>query len=65
MAPIGCTKTSVRNYHCSLSNNTEKRISQEITNNFLKILCKYIAECTQVRTKILTRVLSILFEHSH
>jgi hypothetical protein len=36
-APIVCTKTSVRNYHCSLRNNTEERSSQEITNNLLNI----------------------------
>jgi len=28
MAPIGCPKTSVRNYHYSLRNNPEERNSQ-------------------------------------
>jgi len=27
MGPIGCPKISVRNYHCSLCNNPEERIS--------------------------------------
>ena len=27
MGPIGCPETSVRNYHCSLRNNPQERIS--------------------------------------
>jgi hypothetical protein len=32
MGPIGCTKTSVRNYNYSLRNNPAERSSQEITS---------------------------------